>query len=130
MMKGLYENMIVSTEYFFNSGFENRNGDVKELERALSRAERLIDLVSFGKVRSFADLHEAAQERLKYAVCVQAEWFLTYGYSDANDSVDCRVKIGDFSYESKNNGVHNNLAPEAQGVLKLAGLLYAGTEVK
>ncbi|MCL2698539.1 MAG: hypothetical protein FWE74_10735 [Oscillospiraceae bacterium] len=131
------KNKIVSTEYYFNAGFENRNDDGNELrgnldgslEQALSRAERLIDLVSMGKVREIEKLNEAAQERLKYAICVQAEWFLTYGYG-SNDAIDCKVKIGDFSYESRNNGVIHNLAPEAQGVLRLAGLLYTGMGAK
>jgi hypothetical protein len=122
--------MIVNTEYYFSIGFENREGEEQSLEKAIARAERLIDIASFGKVRGFETLHETALERLKYAICVQAEWFLTHGYDSAADSIDHKVKIGDFSYESRNNGVQNNLAPEAQGVLKLAGLLYAGTEAK
>jgi hypothetical protein len=122
--------MIVSTEYYYGAGFENRKGDEKELERALSRAERLVDTASFGKVREYESLHDIAQERLKYAVCVQAEYFLIYGFNDVNANVEHKVKIGDFSYESRDNGVQNNLAPEAQGVLKLAGLLYAGTEAR
>jgi hypothetical protein len=122
--------MIVNIDYYFNAGFENKNGDEKELGRALSSAERLIELVSLGKVSGYEKLHQAAQERLKYAICVQTEWFLTYGYDSADSQLDCKVKIGDFSYESRNNGVQKNLSPEAQGVLKLAGLLYTGTEAK
>jgi hypothetical protein len=121
--------MIVTIDYYYGLGFAGK-GDARELGRALSRAERLIDIVSFGKCRELEALHEAAQERLKYAICVQAEYFITYGYDDANEKIDHKVKIGDFSYESKSNGVQNNLAPEAQGVLKLAGLLYTGAEVK
>jgi len=124
------QNTIVSTDYFYSYGFDDKGKDVQELERALARAQRLIDLVTAGKCRGFDSLHEAAQERLKYAICAQAEWYLIYGYDASDDAIDCKVKIGDFSYESRNNGVHNNLSPEAQGTLKLAGLLYAGTEVR
>jgi len=124
------QNTIVSTDYYYSYGFDDKGRDVQELERALARAQRLIDLVTAGKCRSFDSLHQTAQERLKYAICTQAEWYLTYGYDANDDAIDCKVKIGDFSYESKNNGVQNNLSPEAQGVLKLAGLLYAGMEAR
>jgi len=129
--------MIVNVDYYYELGFDNKGDEMRAggsredcLKKALSHAERLIDIACFGKVREIETLHKTAQERLKYAICVQAEWFLTYGYGGADDSVDCKVKIGDFSYESRNNGVQSNLAPEAQGVLKLAGLLYTGTEAK
>ncbi|MDR2532950.1 MAG: hypothetical protein LBC82_08945 [Oscillospiraceae bacterium] len=121
--------MIVNTDYYYNSGFENK-GDTQGLERALARAERLIDLVTSGKCRELDSLPEAAQEQLKYAVCAQAEWYVIYGYGNPDDTIDCKVRLGDFSYESRNNGVTKSLSPVAEGTLKLSGLLYSGTEVK
>jgi hypothetical protein len=121
--------MIVNTEYYYNLGFKD-GSTVQELERALARAERLIDLVTLGKCREFGTLPEAAQKELKYAICAQAERYITSGFDDSDDAIDCKVKIGDFSYESKNNGVIKNLSPMALATLKLAGLLYAGTEAR
>jgi hypothetical protein len=129
--------MIVDINYYYNAGFENR-GDVQStggshedcLRKALARAERLIDLVTFGKCRDFDSLHEAAQERLKYAICAQAEWYLIYGYGNPDDNIDIKVRIGEYSYESRNNGVIKELAQLAESTLKLSGLLYMGTEVR
>jgi len=119
--------MIVDSRYYNNSGFEN-TGEVQALERALARAERLIDLVTFGKCREFGSLPEAAQNSLKYAICAQAERYLIHGYDD--DAIDCKVKIGDFSYESRSGGVLSSLSSVAAATLKLSGLLYTGTEVR
>jgi hypothetical protein len=121
--------MIVDVEFYNQSGFE-KSDDVQALERALARAERLIDIVTFGKCRESGSLHEEAAKQLKTAICAQAEHYIIHGYVSSDDAIDCRVKIGDFSYESRNNGVIKNLSSVAEGILKVAGLLYAGTEVR
>lgn len=121
--------MIVDVNEYKDSGFQESEKP-GELEKALARAERLINLVTAGKCGEFDTLHKEAQKQLKFAVCAQAEKYIVTGFSDDENTIDCKVKIGDFSYESKNNGVINSLSPAALSTLKLSGLLYAGTEVK
>jgi hypothetical protein len=118
--------MIIDVDYYNSLGFSR--GDVQELERALARAESLIDIVTMGKCREYDGLPEAAQYSLKYAICAQAEYYIVHGYDD--DGVDCKVKVGDFSYESRSGGVAGSLSSVASATLKLAGLFYAGTEVR
>ena len=118
--------MLVSIDYYESLRFAE--ADVQELERALVRAERLIDLVTFGKCREYDSLPDAAQNSLRYAICAQTERYILHGYDD--DAVDAKVKIGDFSYESKSGSVTGTLSSVAGAALKLAGLLYMGTEVR
>jgi hypothetical protein len=118
--------MLVDIEYYNSLGFAE--GDVGELEKVLLRAERLIDLVTFGKCREFENLPGTAQHSLKHAICAQAENYIIHGFDDK--SIDAKVKIGDFSYESKSGGVISSLSSVAAATLKLAGLLYSGAEVR
>ncbi|MCL2077388.1 MAG: hypothetical protein FWH08_03165 [Oscillospiraceae bacterium] len=121
--------MIADIDYYNSQGFDNPAGDDKLLEKALARAERLIDLITGGKCNEYDALSEQARDRLRYAVSAQAENYLINGF-DNGGAIDHKVKIGDFSYESRNNGIIQSVSPVAMASLKLSGLLYAGTEVR
>jgi hypothetical protein len=120
--------MIVDVNYYYEAGFHK--GSEQELLQALARAERIIDLITLGKCADFKNLHENAQKQLKFAICAQAERYVAGGFDDDDDAIDCKVRIGDFSYESRNNGVVKCIAPTALAALRVSGLLYMGTEAR
>ncbi|MCL2107771.1 MAG: hypothetical protein FWH20_00300 [Oscillospiraceae bacterium] len=119
--------MIVDINFYTEMGF-NCGNSPDEVGRALEKAERVINLFTGGKCDALCSLHPTAQSHVKTAICEQAESYIINGFNEVQ--LDHKVKIGDFSYESKNNGVTNDLAPAAAAILKLSGLVYAGTEVK
>jgi len=91
-----------------------------------NQPQRLIDLLTLGKCREFESLSPTAQTHLKNAICAQTEYYIINGFDES--AIDAKVKIGDYSYESKSGGVMNSLSPSAMATLKLSGLLYMGTE--
>jgi len=119
--------MIVDAGYYNDLLFSGGD-DLQALEKALGRAERLIDLITCGKCGEFGSLPEEKRNQLKYAVCAQAEKYLTDGFDGGE--IDCKVRIGDFSYESRDNGIIGGLSPTAAAALRLSGLLYMGTGVR
>ena len=116
--------MIRDIDYYNSRDFENPSGDESELHKALIHAEKLIDLVTKGKCREYENLSAPDKDRLKHAVCAQAEEYLMRGLGK-NDEIDCRVKMSGFSFESRNNGGVRDLSPLAGAILKLAGLFYS-----
>lgn len=135
--------MIVSASYYLSRDFyyPGDAGDPPEeialLERALSRAELIIDTVTGGRCARPETLTIAARDRLRTAVCVQAEFMLKNGFDSAGGSSEnIKVRIGDFSYESagiasgSGGADYNDVAPAAMTMLMLSGIVAAGAEVR
>lgn len=90
--------MFVDTDYYYSAGFDGNGKDNPSVETALKRAEILVDTITDGKCKLYAqseDLYPAVTQ-LKQAVSAQAEYYLQNGYSQQAVS----GRVGDFSYST------------------------------
>ena len=107
--------MLLSIDEYNALGFEGAE-DEETCEKALARAERMVDLLTDGKC-SDENMPEQAVKDLKQAIAAQAEMYLLYGAQPAPG----KTTVGDFSYTAE--GI-SAVSPLAMTVLKLAGLYY------
>ena len=121
--------MIVDVNYYNDMGFQGTE-NIEMFGNAVKRAEGIVNLVTGGKCQEYDSLPPKAQAQLKNAICAQIEHYLNNGINQVEGEINHKVKIGDFSYESRNDSAVNLLSPAAAAILKLSGLLYAGTEVR
>jgi hypothetical protein len=126
--------MLVSADYYSSKEFEGGD-DVSALESALIRAEDVINTITGGRCDTPSTLAPYALDRLKCAVCLQAEDFLRNGYEADRINGDYTVRIGDFSYSgggSRSSGASRSqpICDTAKTVLSLAGLLYTGVGLR
>ena len=109
--------MLLTINEYNALGFEGGE-DEETCEKALARAERMVDLLTDGKC-SDGDIPEQTLRDLKQAIAAQAEMYLLNG---AQPSAGKTV-IGDFSYTAESDSI-SAVSPLAMTILKLAGLYY------
>ncbi|MCH5200705.1 MAG: hypothetical protein J1F60_07065 [Oscillospiraceae bacterium] len=109
--------MLLSIDEYNALGFEGGE-DAETCEKALARAERMVDLLTDGKC-SAENTPEKALNDLKQAIAAQAEMYLLYGAQPAAG----KTVIGDFSYTAEGDGI-SAVSPLTMTILKLAGLYY------
>lgn len=109
--------MLLSIDEYNALGFEGGE-DEEACEKALARAERMIDLLTDGKC-SDEDIPEQRLGDLKQAIAAQAESYLLYGAQPAAG----KTTVGDFSYTADSDNI-SAVSPLAMAILKLAGLYY------
>lgn len=109
--------MLLSVEEYNALGFEGGE-DTEACEKALERAERMVDLLTDGKC-SDVNIPEKAVNDLKQAIAAQTEMYLLDGAQQTSG----KTVIGDFSYTAQSDNI-SAVSPLAMTILKLAGLYY------
>lgn len=109
--------MLLTIDEYNALGFEGGE-DAEACEKALARAERMVDLLTDGKC-SEEEIPEPILQNLKQAIAAQAELYLQNGAQPAAG----KTTIGDFSYTAESDDI-SAVSPLAMTVLKLAGLYY------
>ena len=109
--------MLLTIDEYNALGFEGGE-DVETCEKALARAERMVDLLTDGKC-SDENIPEQQLGDLKQAIAAQTEMYLLYGAQPAAG----KTTVGDFSYTAESDGI-SAVSPLAMTILKLAGLYY------
>ncbi|AZO95277.1 hypothetical protein [Halocella sp. SP3-1] len=99
-----------------------------DIDRLISRAEELIDETTRGKIDTDNANH---MEAAKKATCAQIEYWLSNSEEVDISNMPHNFSIGSFSISGNSNqGNFSKLAPRARRHLFMAGLLYAGIDVK
>ena len=109
--------MLLTIDEYNALGFEGGE-DIEACEKALTRAERMVDLLTDGKC-SDENIPEQALRDLKQAIAAQAEMYLQNGAQPASG----KTAIGDFSYTAENDNI-SVVSTLTMTILKLAGLYY------
>ena len=109
--------MLLSIDEYNALGFEGGE-DEEACEKALARAERMVDLLTDGKC-SDENISGQRLGDLKQAIAAQAESYLLYGAQPAAG----KTTVGDFSYTADSDNI-SAVSPLAMAILKLAGLYY------
>lgn len=112
--------MILTVDEYKALGFLNGD-DSALLERCLLRAEEIVKSLVCGGGEGFP----AAATAMKKAVAFQAEYYIINGFEEQEQAVS--VKIGDFSYT---DAMKSGVSRMAVAILKKAGLMYGGCEVR
>ena len=109
--------MLLTIDEYNALGFEGGE-DTEACEKALARAERMVELLTDGKC-SDENIPRQALRDLKQAIAAQAEMYLLNGAQPAAG----KTTVGDFSYTVESDGI-SAVSPLAMTILKLAGLYY------
>ena len=109
--------MLLSIDEYNALGFEGGE-DEEACEKALARAERMVDLLTDGKC-SDGDIPQQWLRDLKQAIAAQAELYLQNGAQPGHG----KTTIGDFSYTAESDSI-SAVSPLTMTILKLAGLYY------
>ena len=109
--------MLLTIDEYNALGFEGGE-DEEACEKALARAERMVDLLTDGKCGD-EDIPEQALRDLKQAIGAQAEMYLLGGAQPAAG----KTTIGDFSYTAESDDI-SVVSPLTMTILKLSGLYY------
>ena len=109
--------MLLSIEEYDALGFEGAE-DVEACEKAIIRAEYIIDVLTNGKCKD-ENIPNQMLRDLKQAVAAQAEMYLQ------NDECSAAGKttIGEFSHTPEDDSV-STVSPLAMTILKLSGMYY------
>ena len=113
----MISNMLLTIDEYNALGFEGGE-DAEVCEKALARAERMIDLLTDGKCNE-EDIPGVELADLKQAIAAQAEMYLLHGAQPAAG----KTAVGDFSYTVEEDSI-SAVSPLAMTILKLAGLYY------
>lgn len=116
--------MLLSLEEFEALGY-NGAENPEECEKAIMRAQRMIDLLTDGKCREYEKnpVCESVLGHLKNAVGAQAEHYLEAG----TVCVFGKTTIGDFSFSPDRDCI-STVSPLAMAILKFSGLYYRGAK--
>lgn len=109
--------MLLTIDEYNALGFEGGE-DIEACEKALARAERMVDLLTDGKC-SDENMPEQTLNDLKQAIAAQTEMYLLYGAQP----VAGKTTVGDFSYAMESDSI-SAVSPLTMTILKLAGLYY------
>lgn len=97
--------------------------NVKECEKAIARAQRMVDLLTDGKCTEYEEkvTYESVLGNLQNAIAAQAEQYLEIG----TISPLGKTTVGDFAYSPENDSI-STVCPLTMAILKLSGLYYRG----
>ena len=113
----MISDMLLTIDEYNALGFEGGE-DAEACEKALARAERMIDLLTDGKC-SDGEISGQYLRDLKQAIAAQTEMYLLNGAQPAPG----KTTVGDFSYTAEGDSI-SAVSPLAMTILKLAGLYY------
>ncbi len=119
--------MIITPDEYYGRGFAAESREV--LETCIDRAEYVLNAITEGRIEAALAAGGKAQDYVKEAACRQVEKLVSeyeQGFGNAE-----KVSIGDFSYSASvtEGGAYDMSTPTVQ-LLRRAGCLYSGTEVK
>lgn len=122
--------MIITADEYYNKGFTAENDEV--LKTCLERAEYTLYALTQGKIDKALAAGGKAADYVKEAACFQT-YKLVKEYETGFGGMTEKVSIGDFSYSSSaaaGNTDTVDMSMQAVRLLKAAGCLYGGTEVR
>ena len=129
--------MIVDVGYYTRHGYEYTD-DLLRLERALLRAERLVDVLAGGVLVNYGALPKMQLRFLRRAICAETESILSKGdrlsLSEIGGGEKFKLKVGDFSYENDTSTAASSssgaakagasvVSPLCWSILSAAGLI-------
>lgn len=126
---------MIDAEYYCAEWDEAFDGDKRELNAILRRAEAVVDGAIHLSGITVKSAPECFRVRLEMAVCAQAEYILECGGISAlsEDNSGGSVSLGKFSYSGSSGGGAVSsacaLCPQAAVMIEPTGLLYKGVDV-
>lgn len=125
--------MIITRDEFTEMGFSVDEKHIGILESCIKRAEFVIDGLTGGRASAVLQSGGVAAEYVKLAAAFQTSILLKRELAGVTESsAGERVAIGDFSYykTSSSSGAVDDGGKTAVRLLRAAGCLYGGTEVR
>lgn len=127
---------MIDAEYYLSEWDTAYDGDKNELNAIMRRAEAVVDGAIFLSGITVRSAPECLRERLKMAVCAQAEYIIESGGISAlnEDNSGGSVSLGKFSYSAASpveaaDGSACALCRQAVNMLEPTGLLYKGVSI-
>lgn len=119
--------LYVGKEYYLNS-YKGKLAD-DEIEEYLEKSQEKIDSITFNRIVriGFNNLTEFQQEKIKKAMCLQADYIKINGYNNEDNSDISSYSVLDISVnvdnsESKSEAELENMDEYAYDLIKKTGL--------
>lgn len=121
--------LYVNKEYYSNE-FNGNNIPDEEIEKYLKLAQEKIDSITYNRIIAvgFDNLTEFQKEKIKEAICYQAEYIYTNGYNSEDNRditsysvLDISVSV-DNSNSNKTIAQKNNMSEMAYDYIHKTGL--------
>lgn len=118
------------TYVYYSKTYGGLAVEESDFSNLVKRSERKLQAV-IGRPIALDQLPEAVRQFYRQAVCAQIEYFQTMGVEASLGVADVTsARIGNFSYTAGKTSTSKTsltgLAPDAEGYLAQAGLLYKG----
>ncbi len=119
--------LYADSEYYF-SIFNGKKLNEENIEEYLKLSQEKIDSITFNRIVkiSFDNLTEFQKERVKEAICYQAEYIFENGYNNENNSnissynvLDINISVKD---KTKTIAEKNNMSGIAYDLIHKTGL--------
>lgn len=103
--------LYVNEEYYLNE-FDGNVLPDKEIRKYLKLAQEKIDSITFNRIVAigFANLTEFQKNKIKEAICFQAEYIYENGYNDENNRDISSYSVLDISVSKDNSNNSKTIA--------------------
>lgn len=103
--------LYVNKEYYSNEFNGNKLPD-EEIEKYLKLAQEKIDSITYNRIVAvgFDNLTEFQKEKIKEAICYQAEYIYTNGYNNENNRDVSSYSVLDISVSVDNSNSNKTIA--------------------
>nr|DAZ26148.1 MAG TPA: Head Tail Connector Protein [Caudoviricetes sp.] len=112
--------LYVNEEYYLNE-FDGNVLPDKEIRKYLNLAQEKIDSITFNRIVAlgFDNLTEFQKEKIKEAICYQAEYIYENGYNNENNRDISSYSVLDISV-SKDNSSGNKTIAQRNNISEIA----------
>lgn len=103
--------LYVNKEYYSNE-FNGNNIPDEEIEKYLKLAQEKIDSITYNRIIAvgFDNLTEFQKEKIKEAICYQAEYIYTNGYNSEDNRDITSYSVLDISVSVDNSNSNKTIA--------------------
>lgn len=113
--------LYANKEYYSNT-FDGKILTEEDIEKYLKLAQEKIDSITYNRIVGigFENLTEFQKEKVKEAMCYQAEYIFKNGYNNENNSEVVSYGVLDISVSIKNKDIKEKTIAEKKNMSEIA----------
>ncbi|MDE6284175.1 MAG: hypothetical protein K2M17_00295 [Bacilli bacterium] len=113
---------LYADENYYLTDFEGKKIPKEDVEKKLKLAQEKIDSITYNRIvkMGFENLTEFQKEKVKKAICYQAEYIFTNGYNNENNSNVTSYGVLDISISVKEKDIKEKTIAEKKNMSEIA----------